>query len=370
VVNAAQIYFCYLNGLHLNAFFHKKANMHLTEQDLKKSEDVKGTIPLYRTILIVGVVLVVIKFLAWWITNSHAILSDALESIVNVLAGGFGLFALYFSARPRSASFPYGHGKIEFLSGGFEGTLIIIAGLFLMIKGSYDLYSPRELVKLDTGLLLTLGTGITHGLMAALLLKRGKVNDSLIYQATGKHLLSDMLTTFAIVFGLGIVWLTGWVMLDSLIGIVFGAYIAWMGIKLVRQAVSGILDEAPGKLIAEMIDLMNEHRRPRWIDIHNFRFIRFGKTLHIDCHMTLPWYLTVKEAHDEMDHLQSIFEQVGGKEWHVEVFIHQDPCIVEACKFCTINDCPVRKEPFREKIKWDIKRLTEDRKHALSSDKM
>lgn len=342
--------------------------MHLTEQDLTKSEDVKRTIPLYRAILVIGFLLVIIKFIAWWITGSHAILSDALESIVNVLAGGFGLFALHFSAKPRNVSFPYGHGKIEFLSGGFEGALIVIAGIFLIAKGTFDLFNPREIVKLDIGLLLTIGTGVIHGLMGAILLKKGKANESLIYQATGKHLLSDMLTTFAIVIGLTIVWLTGWYVLDSMIGIFFGGYIAIMGVKLIRQSVSGILDETPRALIEEMIALINKHRRSRWIDIHNFRFIRYGKTLHIDCHMTLPWYLTVREAHDEMDHLQAVFEEIGGKEWHVEVFIHQDPCIPEACKYCSISDCPVRQEEFKEKIEWDLIRIIEDRKHALSPD--
>ncbi len=342
--------------------------MHITDIEKTRSQEIRKTIPLYRNVLIIGVILVIAKFIAWHLTHSNAILSDALESIVNILAGSFGLFALYFSARPRNLNFPYGHSKIEFLSGGLEGMFILVAGVFLVIKGGYDIWHPADLQKLDIGLLITLLTGAVHGTAGLILIQRGRAMSSVIYEATGKHLLSDMLTTMAILVGLTVVWLTGWFVLDSVIAMIFGAYIATMGIKLIRQSVSGILDEAPRHLINAMIESMNQRRRDAWIDIHNFRFIRYGRTLHIDCHMTLPWYYTVQEAHDEMELLQDAFSKLGGREWHVEVFIHQDPCIPEACRYCLLSECPVRKHPFEQKIDWTDQRLAEDRKHALAED--
>ncbi len=319
-----------------------------------------------RIAVYAGLVLLIIKFLAFFITNSNAILSDALESIVNVGAGAFGLFALRFSSRPRDYDHPYGHGKIEFLSAGFEGGLILLAGLGIVGKSIYNFFEPQELSQLDIGILLAGGAGLINYILGFVLERKGKQNKSIVLVAGGKHLKSDAYTSLGLILGLAIVFWTGYVWLDNLVAIVFGAIIIYTGYKVLRQAFAGIMDEQDPELIQDLVVNLNKKRQPDWIDLHNFRIIKYGAKLHIDCHLTIPWYYTVAEAHDTVEDFENtVFDLEKNT---LELFVHTDPCTPFSCNICQIKDCKVRQEPYIDKIDWKLQNVIENQKHNWSKE--
>lgn len=309
----------------------------------------------------VGVVVLVIKFYAFRITGSNAILSDALESIINVVAGSFALYSLILAAKPKDRDHPYGHGKIEFISSGIEGTLILIAGTGIVFKSIHDLTNARELVQLDLGLYLSAGAGLINYVLGRFTESYGRKNHSPTMVASGKHLMSDGYTTIGLILGLGIVIITKLYWVDSVIAIGFGAYIGLVGIREVRKSVAGIMDEADFELLEGLISKIDSERNGNWIDLHNFRAQKFGKGIHIDCHLTLPYYFTVEEAHRELDRVEKIVS--GNYAEGVEMFIHADPCIPTSCRICTKTDCAVRKNPFEERITWELDAVLQNSKH-------
>jgi len=298
----------------------------------------------------VGVSLLLLKLAAYYFTTSNAILTDALESIVNVLAAFFALYSLILAARPKNMQYPYGYGKIEFLSAAFEGSLIIIAGVLIIVKSVYNLYFPHSLQHLNWGMLLIAFTGIVNFVMGHIMIQQGKRSQSATLIAGGAHLKSDAYSTIALLAGLGLIWLTNIYWLDNAIAIIFGGIIIYTGITIMRNSVSGIMDEANPALIQQIVAVVNKHRHDNWIDMHNLRIIRYGSDLHIDCHLTLPWYFNVNEAHEEVDAFeQLIAEHVDNA---IEIFVHTDACNSNSCQLCSKKDCPVRRFALKKRIEW------------------
>jgi len=315
--------------------------------------------------VITGFVLMCIKFLAYWLTNSNALLSDALESIINVSAGLFGLYALYFSHLPKDQNHPYGHGKIEFVSAAFEGGLIFIAGVGIILKGAYNIIYPQEIKTMGTGIALAGMAGFVNYLLAMILEKKANKNNSIVLLAGSKHLLSDAVSSLALIIGAAAVWITGWVVLDNILAAVFGVFILWTGYKLLKKSFAGILDEADYELIGDLVDKLNGKRRPDWIDIHNLRIIKYGAMLHIDCHMTVPWYYSVEKAHTILDSMEEAVHELSPL--GVELFIHMDPCQPFSCAICELPDCKERKKALVKRITWSLENAMENQKHLLSS---
>lgn len=312
--------------------------------------------------IVVGVVLLVVKFAAFRITGSNAILSDALESIINLAAGSFALFSLIIAAKPRDRIHPYGHGKIEFISAGFEGTLILLAGGVIIFKSIGTLVSGDiELQSLDTGLYLTAVAGAINFGLGWGTEWYGNRYRSPAMVASGKHLKSDAYSSIGLVVGLLVVILTGIHSLDSIIAIGFGLLIGWMGLREIRKSLAGIMDEADFELMDELIAELESNRNANWIDLHNFRVIKFGKVVHVDCHVTMPYYLTVQAAHDEIDLME---RTIAAKHpLGLEMFIHSDPCVPTSCRVCTKTDCPVRQHPFENRVEWRADVVVRNRKH-------
>lgn len=321
----------------------------------------EANIRLLQIALLVGILLMLTKFYTWWITGSNGILSDALESIINVIAGGVALFSIRFAARPRDINHPYGHGKIEFISAGFEGTLIGLAGFGIMGKAIYNLIFPETLASLDLGMVLTAVTGGINYLLGRLILHKGRQNFSVLLQASGKHLMTDGWSSLGLIIGLALIYITGWKPLDNVVAIIFGALIIFSGFKLVRSSLAGILDEADEALIRHLVALLHQKRTPNWIDIHNFRIIKYGNALHIDCHLTLPWYFNLQEGHAEVKQLEQYINDCLDQP--VEIFIHIDPCSYNSCSICSKTDCPERAYPFQAIIPWTLENLVKDEKH-------
>ncbi len=321
----------------------------------------RENINVQKLVVIVGLVLFAIKIVAWHITGSVAILTDALESTVNVVASFIGLYSLNLSAKPRDVEHPYGHGKVEFISAGIEGTLITVAGLVIIYEAINNLRHPHEIGQLDYGILLVAGAAAVNFAVGYLAVKRGRKNKSLALIASGKHLQSDTYTTIGIIAGLILLKFTGWLWVDSVVALIFAFVIIFTGYKILRSSIAGIMDEADKELIGEFVNYLNEHRQVNWIDLHNLRIIKYGSVLHLDFHMTLPWYFNLHEAHRELDQLERLIKEKFGDS--VEMFVHTDGCLDFSCKICQKTDCHVRQADFETKIEWTVENISSNEKH-------
>jgi cation diffusion facilitator family transporter len=294
-----------------------------------------------------------------------AILTDALESIVNIVAGFLGLYSLNLASKPKDADHPYGHGKVEFLSAGVEGSMILIAGFFIIYKAVQSFFYPHAIAKLDFGIYLIAATALVNFILGKICISTGKRNNSLQLIAGGKHLITDTYSTSGILIGLVVIYFTDLVFIDSLIACMVAIIIIYTGYKIVRVSIAGIMDEADEKLLKDFVSLLNQHRKENWIDLHNMRIIKYGSTLHCDCHLTVPWYLNVNEAHAEIEALASLIKNEFGEA--VELFVHSDPCRDYSCKICSKHDCMVRQHPFEKRITWTIKNISRDAKHDINT---
>ena len=296
-------------------------------------------------------------------TNSVAILTDALESIVNVVAGMIGIYSLYISAKPRDDDHPYGHGKVEFISSGIEGILITVAGLLIIYESIDNLIHPHTIKQLDYGLILVFFTAGINYVAGALCIRVGKKNNSLVLIASGRHLQSDTWSTLGIITGLLLLLFTHIYWIDSAVAMIFSFIIIFTGYKIVRSSIEGIMDKADTELLNKMVQMLNMHRRENWVDLHNLRIIKYGGTIHLDCHLTVPWYLNVHEAHQEIDVLSGLVKNEYGES--VELFVHSDGCLDFSCRICTKTDCQVRKHPFEKKVEWTIGNISMNKKHQI-----
>ncbi len=309
-----------------------------------------------------GLVLFGIKWVAWYKTGSNAILTDALESIVNLLAGLMGLYSLQLAARPKDENHPYGHGKIEFVSASIEGTLITVAGALTIYKSIYNIWFPESIQALDLGLGLIAFAGVVNYIMGYSLERQGEKHRSLLLIASGKHLKSDAYSTIGLIIGIGLILLTNYYWLDTLIAIGLGGMLSITGIRILRRSLGGIMDETDEPLLAEFVEILKKARKPTWIDIHNVRIIRYGATLHVDAHVTLPWYMDLKTVHDEVNLIELAFND--GQTHPTEFFIHNDPCHSGSCKICRIPDCKVRVYPQEQDIEWTSESLSRNLNHG------
>jgi cation diffusion facilitator family transporter len=281
-----------------------------------------------------------------------------------VIAGMVGWFSLYISAKPRDIDHPYGHGKAEFLSAAIEGTLIAIAGLIIIFKSIEHFIYPEQLKKLDYGFLLIGITALINFVMGYRSIQKGKKNNSLALIASGRHLQTDTYSTLGIMVGVALIYFTGQTWIDSAVAILFAFFIIYTGYKIVRSSIAGIMDEADIDLLKQLVSLMNEHRRVNWIDLHNLRVIKYGGVLHIDCHLTLPWFLNLNEAHVEIDELTGLIRNEYGQA--VEFFVHTDGCLEFSCSLCSKSDCPVRRRPFEKRVEWSLQNVLSNKKHQLT----
>ncbi|MFT3827002.1 MAG: cation diffusion facilitator family transporter [Chitinophagaceae bacterium] len=318
-----------------------------------------------KWVVIIAILLFIIKVTAYFITQSVAILTDALESIVNVIAGIIGLYSLYVAAKPRDEDHPYGHGKAEFLSAAIEGTLIMIAGFIIIYEGVRNFIRPRTLQQLDYGIYLVAITAIINYIVGYICIRKGKKNNSLALIASGNHLQTDTYSTVGIIAGLILIYFTKITWLDNAVAIAFAFFIIYTGYNIMRRSVAGIMDEADKELLVRLVDLLNNNRRINWIDLHNLRVIKYGAQLHIDCHLTVPWYFNTREAHHEIDELVSLVKREFGDS--VEFFVHSDPCLDFSCRICMKEDCNVRQHPFVKRVPWTLENLLSDKKHHLET---
>ncbi|HET9309571.1 MAG TPA: cation diffusion facilitator family transporter [Candidatus Sulfotelmatobacter sp.] len=250
-----------------------------------------------RLSLGVGVVMLLGKTTAYYMTGSAAILSDFAESVVHVLAVAFAAFSLRLSTRPAAPTFLYGFERIAFFSAGFEGAMIVVAAIWILVEAIEKWLAGLPLEHLGSGTLLLLGAGLLNAWLGWYLLRVGKRTHSLILEADGRHVLTDCFTSFGVVAGLGLVMLTGWKPFDPLVAIAVAVNILWSGGRLAWRSAVGLLDysdPAAGKQIREKLDaLCNE----LGVNYHGVRYRTTGYRQIIEVHLLFPHAVAVGEAH-------------------------------------------------------------------------
>lgn len=322
----------------------------------------KDKIGFQRLIAIFGIILFIGKIIAWKLTNSDAVFSDAMESIVNVISAFMGLYSLHLASKPKDEDHPYGHGKVEFVTAGIEGALIAIAGIMIIYEGINSLVTGKILKGLDWGIAIIAATAVVNYFLGYISIKRGEKENSMVLISSGKHLQSDTITTLGVVISLIVVYFTKIDWIDSVVALIFGLYIIFVGYKIVRKSLSGIMDEQNPELLNSIIDLLEKNRHTEWIDIHNMKIQQFGSSLHIDAHITLPYYYSLREAHQEMENV--IILLAKNTKRTVEFNFHMDDCKNISCPVCQIFDCPVRELPFVKRVKWTPANVTSVEKHT------
>jgi cation diffusion facilitator family transporter len=317
--------------------------------------NVKARVIAISVSVAVGLALMLAKFYAYRITHSSAVFSDALESIINVVASTFALVSILVAAKPPDTSHPYGHGKMENFSAGFEGALIIIASLGIFKLGVDHVLNPERLPQLPLGLMILAAVGLINLALGIGLVRVGRRTRSLALEADGRHVLTDVYTSGALVLGLFLVHLTGIYWLDGVIACLVGVNILFSGVKLVRQSLAGLMDEAEPALMENIGTFLIENRKNDWIDIHQLRAWRSGDLVHVDFHLILPRYLSLEQAHREGKELEKgLVEHFQGR---AGILIHLDPCTDPDCPVCANHVCSERSTDFIIQVPWDLTHL-------------
>lgn len=317
-----------------------------------------------RNVAILGLLLFTGKLVAWGLTNSDAIFSDAMESIVNIIAGFMGLYSLYLASKPKDYDHPYGHGKIEFITAGIEGILIIFAGILIIIQSISSIINGNILNQLDWGIGITMSTAVINYVMGYISIQKGKQENSLVLISAGKHLQSDTFTTLGVLLSLIFVHFSKINWIDAVVAVFFGGYIIYIGWKIIREALKGIMDEKDEYLFSEFVSVLKKHREKEWIDIHNMKVQQFGSHLHIDAHITLPYYYSLREAHQEMEKVIKLL--LNHTERSIEFNFHMDDCKPFSCEICQL-DCPFRQKKFIKTIDWNTENMAQIPKHSVET---
>lgn len=288
--------------------------------------------------LIVSVVLLSIKFTAYFFTSSAAIFSDAVESIANVMGAVMAFYALAVAHSPADEDHPYGHGRIEFLSAMFEGGMVLLAAAFIFIR-TLDAIWHGELLQeqqVDVGLALVAFALAVNGSVGLYLIRTGRGQGSMTLEADGKHLLSDALTSVAVLVALGLVRLTGWVYFDPITALLMGVYIAWMAIGLMRRAGARLMDRQDVDDVRLLKDLLDAHVGPSAVEpricaYHKLRHRHSGRCHWIDFHLQVPAVWTIMHAHEVAGAIEGEMERAMGE---AIATAHVEPCPAAECPWC------------------------------------
>ena len=294
--------------------------------------------------VVVSVVLMAGKFLAFFLTASVGILTDAMESIVNVTAGFITLYSLRLAAKPKDAGHPFGHGKVELISASIEGLMILVAGALIVIEGVKRLFDPQMPQQLDVGIIVVAAAGAVNWIAGWYSIRMGRRYESVALVAGGRHLQSDTWSTVGLVAGLILLYVTQIPWIDSLLALIFGAIIGITGVQILRKTIGGLMDKADQQVLEQILRTVDAHRRPEWIDVHNLTALRYGSMLYVDCDLTLPWYYNIAQGHDACDALKHTMQDAF--DGRLQTLIHSDACGEKHCAHCQVSDCPHRRAPF------------------------
>lgn len=303
--------------------------------------------------LAIGFCLFFAKFYAFSLTGSQAILSDLLESVINISGSLVTLFIIKIAISPADKNHPYGHGKAEYFGAIFEGGAISLAGILIVLQSSYVLWRGiYEVKELTVGVSIIFLLGLINGGLGWYLQKKGKELNSVVLNASGKHLYSDFLTSVGIVVGLILVKMTDLVWLDPLLAIIIGFQLSYHGISILKSSVDGLMDAHDPKILNNLLDIFNQNKFQGIIRIHNVKIMRSGRFHHIDMHMVVPEYWSIEEGHRRS---QKFSDKIFMDYKHEgEIHFHLDPCLRKYCHCCEYVDCPAREQEFKKIIPFDM----------------
>jgi cation diffusion facilitator family transporter len=286
--------------------------------------------------LTIGVVLLIIKIAAYFLTGSTAIFSDALESIVNVLASGFALYSIILAHAPADEKHPYGHGKIEFLAAGFEGGMILLAAVVITVQAVAQLFRGAIPEQVGYGLLLIVVAMIVNGAAGFYLIASGKRHGSITLEADGKHLLADAITSAAVLVALTIVKIWNWPLADPIAALCIAVYISTMSIGLLRRSAAGLMDQqdlADDAMIRQILDghIGRDGKEPHICSYHKLRHRHSGRYHWVDFHIMVPANLNIDQGHKIASAIEYEIEQALGEG---NATAHVEPCVDQNCKSC------------------------------------
>jgi len=247
--------------------------------------------------LVIGLGMLVLKILAWLLTGSSAIFSDAAESVVHVVAVAFAAYSLRLSFKPADDTHLYGHAKISFFSAGFEGGIIVVAALFIMHEAMASWLGGIELHRLGLGAGLTAAAGVINGGLGFYLIRLGRRRRSLILEANGRHVLTDCWTSLGVVVGLILALVTDWLPFDPLVAIAVAMNILISGIRLMRQGIGGLMDQADPEIDEILNMVLLQETGPRGLEFHDLRHRNVGDAHWVEVHLLFPGGMSVEEAH-------------------------------------------------------------------------
>jgi cation diffusion facilitator family transporter len=276
-----------------------------------------------RLSLAVGLSMLAAKWYAYAITNSAAILSDAAESVVHVVAVAFAAFSLWLSLRPADKSHLYGHDKVSFFSAGMEGLLIALAAVYIVWEAVSRWIGGLELYNIGRGTLFVAGAGVVNLGLGLYLIREGKRHRSLILVANGKHVLTDSWTSLGVIVGLSLVLWTGWMPFDPILAIAVAVNILWSGAKLVRESVGGLMDESDPETHRTLVDLLDRETGRRGLLYHELRHRHSGSGIWVELHLLFPSDTTVDVAHRHATEIETAID--SSLQGPVTVTTHLEP---------------------------------------------
>ncbi len=275
-----------------------------------------------RFTILIGCAVLALKTVAWWVTGSVALYSDALESIVNVAASLVALIALRIAARPADANHPYGHDKAEFFAATIEGVLIVLAALSIFDHAWNAWLNPRAFEAPLLGLALNGAATALNGAWAFVLLRAGTRLRSPTLNADGMHLLSDVITSVGVAAGVTAAIISGYVILDPIVAGLTGVYVCWAGISMISRSAAGLMDAAPDAAIVTRIREIVAQAASGAIEVHDLRTRQAGRISFLDFHLVVPGSMTVAESHDICDRIEDALRTEMGE---LIVTIHVEP---------------------------------------------
>lgn len=301
--------------------------------------------------LIVSLIVLLLKAKAYYVTLSLAVMSDALETVINVVTAIVALVAVKVAAEPADEDHPYGHGKLEYFSASFEGGLIFFAALAILYQAVKSFFQPLEFTDILSGNIYLIAATAINLMVGLYLIRHGQKENSEALKASGKHIMSDVATSVGVLVGLGLVKWTGLAWVDSAIAFAVGLYLMYEAFQILKTTSGALMDAIDPEIITMLANSLNQHREDEIIDIHNLRMIRSGSFHHIDAHVVVPSYMNVETIHEVTHEFE--LRVVKDYKYDGEIAFHIDPCMQAYCLQCHMKDCSIRKAEFSQEKKFD-----------------
>lgn len=272
--------------------------------------------------VLAAVVTIGLKTLAYLVTGSVGLLSDAIESVVNLTAAGLALYVIKVGERPPDEQHAYGHEKAEYFSSGAEGGMIVVAAASIVAVALQRLLNPQPIVRIDFGLIASAAASVINLAVARVLLQAGRRNRSIALEADAQHLMTDVWTSAGVIVGIGLVALTGWHVLDPVIAMGVAAHVAWMGVRLLTRSIHGLMDVALPGAVVEKIESIIRSNLPDDVQYHALRTRQSGARSFVSLHIQVPGQWSVQTGHDLAERIES---DIGMRLPMVTVFTHIEP---------------------------------------------